>query len=158
MNFEVFSSNIFCAKFSNSRVNFSCKSVISFLNISTLKGNKDVVNYIRKNDEQPKHLKPDFSSIIDRFKPNFEIKENDNELYYKVVETFYKYDLEGYKTDSNFNNMFDDGLHTFYAAHCDVFITNDDRCKYKAEKTYEKLHIKTLVIKSNEIEKIKNYG
>ena len=86
------------------------------------------------------------------------LKENDNELYYKVVETFYKYDLEGYKTDSNFNNMFDDGLHTFYAAHCDVFITNDDRCKYKAEKTYEKLHIKTLVIKSNEIEKIKNYG
>ena len=126
-------------------------------NISTLKGNKDIVNYIRKNDEQPKHLKSDFFSIIDKYKPNFEIKENDNELYYKVVETFYKYDLKGYKTDSNFNNMFDDGLHTFYASHCDVFITNDDRCKYKAEQTYEKLNIKTLVIKSNEIEKIQNY-
>lgn len=125
-------------------------------NISTLKGNKDIVNYIRKNDEQPKHLKSDFFSIIDKYKPNFEIKENDNELYYKVIETFYKYDLQGYKTDSNFNNMFDDGLHTFYASHCDVFITNDDRCKYKAEQTYEKLNIKTLVIKSNEIERINN--
>ncbi len=124
-------------------------------NISTLKGNKDVVNYIRKSDEQPKHLKTDLFSIIDKYKPKFEIKENDNELYYKIVETFYKYDLEGYKTDANFNNMFDDGLHTFYASHCDVFITNDDRCKYKAEKTYERLNIKTLVIKSDEIEKIK---
>lgn len=56
-----------------------------------------------------------------------------------------------YKSDANFNNMFDDGLHTFSASHCDVFITNDDRCKYKAEKTFEKLKIKTLVLKSNEI-------
>lgn len=52
--------------------------------------------------------------------------------------------------------MFDDGLHTFYASHCDVFITNDDRCKYKAEQTFSKLNIKTLVIKSNEIDNIRN--
>lgn len=50
--------------------------------------------------------------------------------------------IKGYKSDANFNNMFDDGLHTFYASHCDVFITNDVRCKYKAEQTFEKLNIK----------------
>lgn len=125
-------------------------------NISSLKNNKDVVNYIRNNDQIPKHLKNDFFSIANTYKPKFEIKDNDNELYYKVIETFYTYDLQGYKSDANFNNMFDDGLHTFYASHCDVFITNDDRCKYKAEKTFEKLNIKTLVIKSNEINKLKN--
>ena len=52
--------------------------------------------------------------------------------------------------------LFDDALHTFYAAHFDFFITNDDRCKYKAEKTFEKLKVKTEVIKINEIETIKN--
>ncbi|NML57013.1 hypothetical protein [Chryseobacterium cheonjiense] len=124
--------------------------------ISSLKGNKDVVNYIRNNDQIPKHLKNDFFSIAEAYKPRFEIKENDNESYYKVIETFYTFDLQGYKSDANFNNMFDDGLHTFYASHCDIFITNDDRCKYKAEKTFEKLNIKTLVIKSNEINKLKN--
>lgn len=61
-----------------------------------------------------------------------------------------------YKSDANFNNMFDDGLHTFSASLCDVFITNDDRCKHKAEKTFEKLKIKTLVLKSNEIDQIKS--
>ncbi|KFF21451.1 hypothetical protein [Chryseobacterium sp. JM1] len=126
-------------------------------NISSLKGNKDVVNYIRKNDEVPNHLKLDFFSIADAYKPKFEIKKNDNESYYKVIEIFYQFDLQGYKTDANFNNMFDDGLHTFYASHCDVFITNDERCKYKAEKTFEKLNINTLVIKSNEIDKIRDF-
>jgi ribosomal protein L28 len=47
--------------------------------------------------------------------------------------------------------MFDDGLHTFYAAHFDFFITNDDRCKFKAEKTYEKMKVCTRVIKIDEI-------
>ena len=84
-------------------------------------------------------------------------KTSENKAYSKIIETFYKYDLQGYKTDSNFNNMFDDALHTFYASHCDFFMTNDDRCKYKAEKTFEKLKIKTKVIKAEEYEKIKNY-
>lgn len=83
-------------------------------------------------------------------------RASENNVYSKIIETFYKYDLQGYKTDSNFNDMFDDALHTFYASHCDFFITNDDRCKYKAEKTFDKLKIKTIVIKANEYEKIKN--
>jgi hypothetical protein len=65
----------------------------------------------------------------------------------QILDTFYKYDLKGYKTDGNFNNMFDDSLHTFYAAHCDLFVTKDERCNYKAKKTYERLGITTTVIK-----------
>lgn len=51
--------------------------------------------------------------------------------------------------------MFDDGLHTFYAAHFDYFITNDDRCKYKAEKNYDKLNISTRVMKIEDIDQLK---
>lgn len=78
-----------------------------------------------------------------------------NQKQVKIIETFYKYDLKGYKSDGNFNNMFDDSLHTFYGAHCNFFVTNDDRCKYKAEKTYERLQIKTIVIKASEYNRIK---
>ena len=51
--------------------------------------------------------------------------------------------------------MFDDSMHTFYGAHCDYFVTNDDRCKYKAEQTFKKLKINTVVIKADEIGRIK---
>jgi hypothetical protein len=105
-----------------------------------------------KFKDLPKHL--DIFEISDLYAPKNKISENEN--YSKVLEIFYKFDLKGYKTDANFNNMFDDSLHTFYGAHCDFFITNDDRCQYKAIKTYERLNIMTKVIKADKIEQIKN--
>ena len=120
--------------------------------ISKLKNNKEYMKSIRQNfKDLPKHL--DIFEISDLYAPKENYLENRN--YSKVLDTFYKYDLKGYKTDANFNNMFDDSLHTFYAAHCNFFVTNDDRCKYKAEKTYERLKVKTIVIRANEYEKIK---
>jgi len=121
--------------------------------INKLNNNKEMLKTVKENfKDLPKHLDVfDLSSIY----PN-ETKSSENQLYSKLIDTFYKYDLKGYKTDSNFNNMFDDSLHTFYAAHCSFFVTNDDRCKYKAEKTFDRLNINTVVLKANEIEKIKN--
>jgi hypothetical protein len=98
----------------------------------------------------PKHLKP--QDIFDVYVPNSRTSENP--MYSKIIDVFFKYDLAGYKSDGHFNNMFDDALHTFYASHFDFFITNDDRCKYKAEKTFERLKIKTKVIKITEIDEI----
>jgi hypothetical protein len=120
--------------------------------INKLKNNKEMLKAIKQNfKDLPKHL--DIFEISDLYGPKSKTSENVN--YSKLIETFYKYDLKGYKTDGNFNNMFDDSLHTFYGAHCDYFVTNDDRCKYKAEKTYERLKINTIVIKANEIDRIK---
>lgn len=82
-------------------------------------------------------------------------KTSENPIFSKVIETFYKYDLQGYKTDANYNNMFDDPMHTFYASQCEYFITNDDRCNYKAQKTFERLKLKTVVLKADEYEQIK---
>lgn len=70
--------------------------------------------------------------------------------YDKFFDIFFKYDLKGYKADSQFPNMIDDSLHSYYAAHCHYFLTNDDRCKYKAEKTYERLGISTRVLTATE--------
>ena len=131
------------------------KSFKSYLvqSLTKHRNNPEMLKSIKSNfGGLPKHL--DFFEISDLYTPK--TKTSENNAYSKIIETFYKYDLQGYKTDSNFNNMFDDALHTFYASHCSFFITNDDRCKYKAEKTFEKLKIKTKVIKAEEYGILKN--
>ncbi|QNR86449.1 hypothetical protein H9N25_08675 [Pedobacter riviphilus] len=120
--------------------------------LNKIKSNKEMLKSINQSHpDLPKHL--EITDLLERYTPNS--KTSENLLYSKIVETFFKYDLAGYKSDGHFNNMFDDGLHTFYAAHFDYFITNDDRCKYKAEKTYEKLNISTRVIKIEDIDQLK---
>jgi hypothetical protein len=121
--------------------------------IQKVKNTKEFLKFINANfKDLPKHL--ELIDIYDVF--TSDTKTSDNALYSKVIEVFFKFDLAGYKSDGHFNNMFDDGLHTFYAAHFDYFITNDDRCKYKAEMTYRKLKIKTKVITIEQIETILN--
>ncbi len=70
-----------------------------------------------------------------------------NSEYQKITNTYIKIDLKGIKSDERFANLIDDALHTFYGAHCDYFITSDDRCYYKAIETYKILGIKTQVVK-----------
>ncbi|MDF0716963.1 hypothetical protein PY092_12445 [Muricauda sp. 334s03] len=119
--------------------------------MNKLKKNREVLKVIKENfQDLPKHL--DIFELSEIYGPKS--KTSENEDYSKVVETFYKYDLKGYKSDSNFSSMFDDSLHTFYGAHCDYFVTNDDRCKYKAEQTYKRLKKTTVVITAKEIERI----
>jgi len=121
--------------------------------LQKVKNNKDLIKSVNSNfKDLPKHL--ELTDIFDAYTPDN--KTSDNSMYSKIIDVFFKYDLAGYKSDGHFNNMFDDALHTFYAAHFDYFITNDDSCKYKAEKTFDKLKIKTKVIKIVEIETIKN--
>lgn len=121
--------------------------------LNKIKNKQELIKSINANfKELPKHL--ELTEIFDAYTPNN--KTSDNVLYSNVIETFFKFDLAGYKTDGHFNNMFDDALHTFYGAHFDTFITNDDRCNYKAKKTYERLKIPTKVIKIDEIETIQN--
>ncbi len=120
--------------------------------LQKIKNNEELRKSLRTSFKcLPKHL--ELTDIFDAYTPNN--KTSENQMYSKIIDVFFKYDLAGYKTDGHFNNMFDDSIHAFYAAHFDFFITNDERCKYKAEKTYEKLKIKTRVIKIDEIEILK---
>lgn len=121
--------------------------------LNRVKNNKEIIKSVQTNlKDIPKHL--ELMDIFDAYTPNN--KTSDNIMYSKVHDVFFKYDFAGYKSDGHFNNMFDDALHTFYASHFDFFLTNDDRCKYKAEKTFERLNIKTKVLKIEEIEIIRN--
>ena len=116
--------------------------------LNKIKNNKELIKSFNSNFKSlPQHL--ELTDFFDLYTPNNKCSEN--LMYQKVIEMFFKFDIAGYKSDGHFNNMFDDALHTFYAAHFDYFLTNDDRCKYKAEKTYSKLSIKTKVLKMDEI-------
>ncbi len=119
--------------------------------INKLKTNREYLKSIKEQFKgTPKHL--DIFELSKLHGPKNNSLKNRN--YSNVLDVFYKYDLKGYKSDSDYNSMFDDSLHTFYAAHCDFFITNDDRCKYKAEKTYKRLGVKTIVLKPAECNQI----
>lgn len=65
----------------------------------------------------------------------------------KIIGLFTTTDLKGYQTDERFANMIDDALHCFYGAHCDYFLTLDERCLAKASLVYNKLNIKSAAMK-----------
>ncbi len=69
-----------------------------------------------------------------------------NPSYDKIVDRFISTDLKGYQQDARFANLIDDALHTFYAAHCDYFLTLDRRCYDKAKKVFHDLKISTEVM------------
>jgi hypothetical protein len=75
----------------------------------------------------------------EQVKPEF--KESSNPAYDKIVNLFITTDLKGYRQDEKFANLIDDALHTFYAAHCNYFITRDGRCFDKAKKIYQQLKV-----------------
>jgi len=102
--------------------------------------------------KEPKQLIWD--DLFELFKPKF--KESSNPNYDKIINLFISTDLKGYNKDERFANMLDDALHTFYAAHCDYFISNDVRCMEKAKLVYKKLGIQTVIVKPEEFVKLFN--
>ncbi len=89
-----------------------------------------------------------WDELWEQSKPEF--KESSNPAYDKIIDLFITADLKGYRQDEKFANLIDDALHTFYAAHCNYFITIDGRCYDKAKKVFQKLKIATVVMKPDE--------
>lgn len=46
--------------------------------------------------------------------------------------------------------MIDDALHCYSAAQYEYFTTDDDRSKYKAEKTFDRLKISSVVLNATD--------
>jgi hypothetical protein len=66
---------------------------------------------------------------------------SDNINYSKFIGYYMLLDLIGFKSeklsDKNlYDNLFNDALHCFYAAHCDYFISNDKSCRKKTAAVY----------------------
>jgi len=87
-----------------------------------------------------------------------EINKNDNSKnkdYGKVIGIYMQLDFVGYNSDklsdkNKYDNIFTDALHCFYAAHCDFYLTNDNRNYKKSKAVYESEKIGTQVYKTKE--------
>lgn len=134
----------------NAKKDFSLyKSLRSYVNQSRAKF-KQQPKMFREIDKSmagiPTHL--NFDDTFEKYLPKN--KTSDNPIYQRITDTYYKIDFKGYKSDEKFSNLIDDSLHVFYGAHCDYFITIDDKCLYKANETYRLLKIPTKAIRPNE--------
>jgi hypothetical protein len=62
-----------------------------------------------------------------------------------------KLDFVGFNTDklndkNSYGNLFNDALHSFYAAHCTIYMTADKRNYKKSKAVYESENIGTIVL------------
>jgi hypothetical protein len=82
-------------------------------------------------------------------------KKDENDITYedRFMTTFSNLDMIGYrpdKFDKGYTNFFNDIQHSFYAAHCDYFVTNDTRTLEKARLIYSKESISTKALTPKE--------
>ncbi len=125
------------------------KALRTYVNQSAakMKNQQKMLNNINKTaSEVPSYLNMD--NVWEKYAPKS--KSISNSAYQKITDTYFKIDFRGYKSDDKFSNMVDDSLHVFYGAHCDYFVTIDDKCHYKASETFHKLGITTKAMKPHE--------
>jgi hypothetical protein len=102
-------------------------------------------------------LKKSFKELLDVNKD----KHSKNENYSKILSVYMQLDFVGYRSDklsekNQYDNLFNDALHCFYAAHCDYFITSDKKSYLKSKAVYQAEGINTSVMTPGEfVEKFK---
>jgi hypothetical protein len=83
---------------------------------------------------------------------NIKVTKKENEItkfdyfsnYYLSLDSF------GYYRDKALPNLIYDTIHSYYGAHCDFFVTEDDNTYQKTKAVYDKLGISTIVCKPND--------
>jgi hypothetical protein len=132
----------------NSNKDYSIyKALRTYVNQSSakLKSKKAIIG-IEKSIGTPTYL-----NLVEAWEKHApKTKTSDNPAYDKIINTYCKLDFVGVKSDDKFENMIDDALHVFYGAHCNYFVTRDEKCHYKASETYHKLGIETRALKPSE--------
>lgn len=103
--------------------------------------NKDTIEQIEKY-LQSKDKSLAFMKIIEPIGESNKTRLN----YY--ISAFMFLEMLGYKSDSpnnGFNNLNNDMTHSFYAAHCNIFISEDKKLAAKSKALYEKFNIATNI-------------
>lgn len=59
-------------------------------------------------------------------------------------------DVLGFYKDKKLANLVDDASHSFYGAHTDIFVTEDNNTNQKSKALYKQLNISTVVVTSDE--------
>lgn len=76
---------------------------------------------------------------------------NKNASRFDYFSNYYiQLDMFGYHKDKKIPNLIDDATHSFYGAHTDIFVTDDDNTNMKSKALYKQLNISTEVIYSDE--------
>ncbi|WP_138990810.1 hypothetical protein [Larkinella sp. C7] len=137
--------------------------------------NPSVYNELRKIFKEQLKINPHIGSVdnaieqLDSFMPNTILgktfselsQPTDNNPFYeitnqdKIIHKYLTLDFFGYNSDklnskNMYGNLFNDSLHCFYAAHCDVFVTNDKRTYKKSKVVFDSEGITTLVCSSKD--------
>lgn len=179
INFEQFEhSNIpFLSFLKRAQTENSMYAVIEdiFELFNEIKNNPSVYNELRSSFTDNIKLDPsvnNFSNIIeilDKTMPKTMLNKSFTELYMennraetsknkdysKITGIFMQLDFVGYGSDklnekNKYDNLFNDALHCFYGAHCDIFITSDKKTIKKTKAVYQSEKINTLVLKPKE--------
>lgn len=85
-----------------------------------------------------------------------QIKKDKSTIYDEFTSLYLMLDMLGYKSDklkkssNNMLNIINDGLHSFYGAHCDYLITDDKNLVKKSIAIYSKYRLKTRVLSTDE--------
>lgn len=96
---------------------------------------------------------------------DFVVKQfkKDKATIYDEFTTLYLYlDIIGYKSDklskpmNTMTNITNDGLHSFYGAHCEYLVTDDKNLVRKSKAIYHKLGLPTKVLSTSEFVEIFN--
>lgn len=92
------------------------------------------------------------NNIEIQIKKFLEKSKQDNELA-MFISLYLALDISGFRQDKNRNmlNISTDAKHGYYASYCDVLVPNDKKMAEKNKAVYDKLKIKTKVIKLNEL-------
>lgn len=94
-----------------------------------------------------------FSEII--FENNSKNNTSKNKNFSLIIDSYLQLDMWGYQADkltkkNQYQNLFNDASHCFYAAHCDIYINNENRGSKKTIEVYRKLDIQTVVLTAEE--------
>jgi hypothetical protein len=90
-------------------------------------------------------------SFTELYIENNKIESSKNKDFSKITGMFMQLDFIGFSSDklnekNKYDNLFNDALHCFYGAHCDIFITSDKKMIKKTKALYKSLEINTLVL------------
>jgi hypothetical protein len=81
--------------------------------------------------------------------------QSKNKNFDKIIGVYMQLDFVGYNPDkitskNQYNNIFNDASHCFYASHCDYYLTNDTRNYKKSKAVYESENIATQVFNTTD--------
>jgi hypothetical protein len=123
------------------------------LNPSIVSTFKDVFGQLDKKLEVSP-LKIGFHDFVKTNIESNEYSKKDPRFSY-FTSYYHSLDLFGFRPEklskkNTFENFNNDAMHSYYAAHCDVFVSDDKRTRAKASTIYEKFGIETKVFSVEE--------